>query len=461
MLKSGRRVGLMVDVVTIILSFYLTYTLITWIRGFAPFSYDGRRFYETFAFLMLSTLLSLIFFVEYPTRRLTTWWHEVRIAARINLVSLSVFTVFSFALKIQMFSRLFLASYFIVNMTMMLGNRILIRGTLGLRRKAGWDTRTRLILGCTDVASTYVDRVEAHPQLGIRILGYLANERHILGMPYLGTLSNLRNTLLNHQVDGVVITLPMTDPRIENIIDECELQGIPVELVLDNLSTKLAYSRVVEGMGLPRLILSQVPHSPNAVALKRATDVILSGLTLIVLLPLIGLIALVIKLDDGGPVFFAQTRVGQFGRTFRIHKFRSMKVDAERVRDEFLHLNEMSGPVFKITNDPRVTSVGRWLRKLSLDELPQFYDVFVGNMSLVGPRPPLPSEVQKYDVQYHRRLSVKPGITCLWQISGRNNIDFDAWMSLDLAYIDTWSYSQDLKILLKTIPAVLRGRGAS
>lgn len=138
-----------------------------------------------------------------------------------------------------------------------------------------------------------------------------------------------------------------------------------------------------------------------------------------------------------------------------------MRVDAEQVREQFWHLNEMSGPVFKISDDPRVTRVGRWLRKVSLDELPQLYDVFVGHMSLVGPRPPLPTEVEQYDVQHRRRLSVKPGITCLWQISGRNEVDFQRWMELDLAYIDNWSLGEDLRILMKTIPAVLKGRGAS
>jgi lipopolysaccharide/colanic/teichoic acid biosynthesis glycosyltransferase len=144
-----------------------------------------------------------------------------------------------------------------------------------------------------------------------------------------------------------------------------------------------------------------------------------------------------------------------------MHKFRSMRVDAEALKAQLLHLNEMGGPVFKIKNDPRVTRVGRFLRKTSLDELPQFLDVLVGNMSLVGPRPPLPSEVSQYDAHHRRRLSVKPGITCLWQISGRNEIDFDEWVDLDLRYIDNWTYLLDLKILLQTVPAVLRKKGAS
>ena len=458
--SNGRRLGIIVDFVTIMVSFFVTFFIETWLQSRVPFAPQGRTYFETYAFLTLTGTLSLLF-VEYPIRRLTTWWHEVKIAFRLNVILILLFSAFSFILKLHSFSRMFIGTYFVVNILFMVANRGVIRSILGVRRKAGWDIKTRLIVGCGTMALLYLERVKQHPQMGIRVVGYLASSRETMPLAYLGQFSDLREVLRTHQIDGVVITLPMTDPRIEEVIDECDLHGIPVELTLDSLSSKLAYSQVIYGMGLPRLTLSQVPHAPNAVLLKRITDFILSGLALLILSPVFLLIALAIKLDDGGPVFFSQTRAGQFGRLFQIHKFRSMKVNAEEIRGQLLHLNEMSGPVFKITSDPRVTRVGNWLRKLSLDELPQFYDVFVGTMSLVGPRPPLPLEVQQYDTQYRRRLSVKPGITCLWQISGRNNIDFDAWMDLDLAYIDNWSYAEDLRILLKTIPAVLRGHGAS
>lgn len=458
--SNGRRLGILVDFVTIMASFFVTFFFESWVQGHVPFASPGRTYFETYAFLTLTGTLSLLF-VEYPVKRLTTWWHDVKIAIRLNITLILLFSAFSFALKVHSFSRLFIGTYFVVNITLMMANRGAIRSLLGIRRRAGWDTKTRLIVGCGKMAFIYLDRLEKHPHMGIRVVGYVANGHETLRVPYLGKLSDLRDVLGTHQIDGVVITLPMTDNRIEEIIDECELHGIPVELTLDNLSSKLAYSQVVQGMGLPRLTLSQVSHAPNALLLKRITDFFLSGLSLLILSPAFLIIALAIKLDDAGPVFFTQTRVGQFGRSFQIHKFRSMKVNAEHIREQLLHLNEMSGPVFKISSDPRVTRVGNWLRKLSLDELPQFYDVFIGAMSLVGPRPPLPSEVKQYDIQYRRRLSVKPGITCLWQISGRNNIDFDAWMDLDLAYIDNWSYGKDIRILLKTIPAVLRGHGAS
>jgi lipopolysaccharide/colanic/teichoic acid biosynthesis glycosyltransferase len=194
---------------------------------------------------------------------------------------------------------------------------------------------------------------------------------------------------------------------------------------------------------------------------KRWLDAGVAALALAVLSPVYLLLALAVRLDSPGPVFYASTRLGRRARPFRFYKFRSMVRDAERQRDRYLHLNEMDGPVFKITRDPRVTRVGRLLRKTSLDELPQLVSVLRGEMSLVGPRPPIPAEVEQYQPWQRRRLSVTPGITCLWQVRGRNRISFEDWMKLDLEYIDTMSLGRDLWILWATIPAVLRGSGAS
>ncbi|OFW75806.1 MAG: hypothetical protein A2201_08530 [Alicyclobacillus sp. RIFOXYA1_FULL_53_8] len=212
-----------------------------------------------------------------------------------------------------------------------------------------------MIVGCGTVALIYHDRVNQHPKLGIKILGYVADSPQTKVMPFLGELSDLRSVLRDHQIDGVVVTLPLTDPRMESVINECELHGVPVELTLDNLSSKLVHSRGVHGLGVPRLTLSQASQEPFAVELKRVTDIVLSGAALVLFSPVFLVIAIAIKLDDGGPVLFAQTRVGQFGRMFKIHKFRSMGLDAEKMRHQLLHLNEMSGTVFKISDDPRVT----------------------------------------------------------------------------------------------------------
>ncbi len=202
-----------------------------------------------------------------------------------------------------------------------------------------------------------------------------------------------------------------------------------------------------------------VKHVPYAHA-KRALDVVLASVGLVALSPLLLLCAILVRLTSRGPIIFKQTRVGQGGRLFTCYKFRSMCVGAEQMRDRLLHLNEVSGPVFKIRNDPRLTPIGRVLRKLSLDELPQLWNVLMGDMSIVGPRPPVPSEVAQYGIRELGRLAVKPGLTCLWQINGRSNIQFDHWVELDLLYIDTMSLWRDLGIIVKTVPAVLTARGA-
>jgi exopolysaccharide biosynthesis polyprenyl glycosylphosphotransferase len=213
--------------------------------------------------------------------------------------------------------------------------------------------------------------------------------------------------------------------------------------------------------GMPLLSFATTPTSQLKLMLKRTLDVVLASLLLLIALPIVSVIALMIKATSGGNVLFRQTRCGLNGRFFTLYKFRTMVEGAEERRRELLHLNEMNGPVFKLRSDPRVTAFGRFLRRFSLDELPQFWNVLRGDMSLVGPRPPIPEEVAKYQRWQRRRLAMKPGMTCLWQISGRNNLDFDRWMELDLEYIDSWSPTLDFKILLKTIPAVLSGKGAS
>lgn len=199
----------------------------------------------------------------------------------------------------------------------------------------------------------------------------------------------------------------------------------------------------------------------STLLLKRVFDVVASAAFLVVFSPLFLLIATLVKLEDGGPVFFRQTRVGKFGREFQMWKFRSMCLDAETKMKELLALNQHSeGVTFKIKNDPRITKIGKWLRKFSLDELPQFFNVLIGDMSLVGPRPPVPREVTKYSIADRRRLLVTPGITCFWQIGGRSEIDFSGQVQLDVRYIESQSFWLDLKILFKTVPAVLNGKGA-
>jgi exopolysaccharide biosynthesis polyprenyl glycosylphosphotransferase len=238
-------------------------------------------------------------------------------------------------------------------------------------------------------------------------------------------------------------------------------QGIGVRYALALLPHAKARVQLEEMDGVPLVALSTGPTNPLSLALKRAVDVALAALLLAIALPVVAVVALLIKVSEGGSVFFLQRRCGLHGRLFTLYKFRTMVADAEARRREIEHLNEMDGPVFKARSDPRVTRVGRLLRKFSLDELPQLWNVLRGDMSLVGPRPPIPEEVASYQRWQRRRLAMKPGITGLWQVSGRNELDFESWMELDLHYIDHWSPWLDLKILARTIPVVLSGRGAS
>lgn len=222
------------------------------------------------------------------------------------------------------------------------------------------------------------------------------------------------------------------------------------------LSESQRHPRLPTLVGVP---LSHDPYSARAI-IKRAFDMLAAAAALLSLAPLLALIAMAVKLSSKGPVLFVQTRVGAGGKVFRLYKFRSMVVDAESQIDNIKGLNEASGPVFKIKRDPRVTRVGRFLRKHSLDELPQLFNVLRGDMSVVGPRPPLPSEVKQYQPWQLRRLSVPQGLTCIWQVSGRSDVSFEEWVRLDLKYIDTWSLRQDLRIILQTVLVVLRGSGA-
>jgi exopolysaccharide biosynthesis polyprenyl glycosylphosphotransferase len=208
------------------------------------------------------------------------------------------------------------------------------------------------------------------------------------------------------------------------------------------------------------LTFASSPQNEFALFFKRTVDVVISAIALVFLSPLLLALAVLIKVTSRGPVFYRQTRCGLGGRQFTLLKFRSMAADADERFPELRELNEVDGPVFKMRNDPRCTPLGRWMRTLSLDELPQLWNVLCGHMSLVGPRPPLPHEVEQYEPWQRRRLRIRPGLTCLWALEGRSQLRFDRWVKLDLLYIDNWSVWLDFKILLKTIPAVLSGRGA-
>ena len=267
----------------------------------------------------------------------------------------------------------------------------------------------------------------------------------------------------NHAVDEVLVALPIDrhGPLVHSIVLRCEEQGITVRLQTEISKLRTARSYLDDLEGLPVLTIQSGPQEGWQLLLKRWIDIIVSGILLIILSPLFLLVALLIKRDSPGPVFFAQNRVGLNKRRFKILKFRTMREGSEQQQDTLEHLNEAEGPVFKIKNDPRITPLGLFLRRFSIDELPQLINVLKGDMSLVGPRPLPERDVNRINKQWHkRRFSIKPGITCLWQVNGRSTIGFNEWVRMDLDYIDKWSLGLDFKILIMTIPAVFRGPGA-
>jgi exopolysaccharide biosynthesis polyprenyl glycosylphosphotransferase len=277
-------------------------------------------------------------------------------------------------------------------------------------------------------------------------------------------VADLPGIIANDVIDEVFVALPIKSQysQIETAINLLEEQGIMVHMFTDHFPHRLARSHPSEFEGAPLLSLHSAPPVTWRTELKRMLDIVVASSSLLVLSPLFAIVALAIRLDSPGPVFFIQNRVGFNKRRFRMLKFRTMCVDAEARMQELEHLNEKTGPIFKITNDPRTTRVGKWMRRASIDELPQLINVLLGDMSIVGPRPLSVRDALRMEVAWQkRRFSVKPGLTCLWQVSGRSNLSFEQWMELDLEYIDRWSLGLDGIILLRTIPAILLARGAS
>ena len=317
-----------------------------------------------------------------------------------------------------------------------------------------------IIVGAGPQGQRLAEILNHHPELGLNLLGFI-DDLKVPGV--IGPLEELAQILADNVVDELMIALPVKDfyPQINEIARIAEEQGVVVRFCSELFNLRRARVRGEQLDDLPVFTLYTAPLSAWRGDCKRVIDVVGAAALLIVCSPLMLLVALLIKLTSPGPVLFVQERLGLNKQRFPMFKFRTMVVDAERRQKELEALNEAEGPVFKLKDDPRITPVGRWLRKTSLDELPQFFNVLRGELSLVGPRPLPVRDFERFnEYWFNRRFSVKPGITCIWQVSGRSETSFDQWIRQDLEYIDKWSLALDLKILVKTIPAVLRGTGA-
>lgn len=347
--------------------------------------------------------------------------------------------------------------------------RLGLRLNLRRLRQRGHNVKALLLVGGGARGRRFAAQLKQRQDLGYKLIGYVDTDLafagdELLGAPWLGKIADLPRIVANEIIDEVAIALPIKShyTQIETAVALLEEQGITTHLLSDLFPQKLARSHPSDFNGLPIVTLDSAPRFSWRTEAKRIIDLAGAALLLLFAAPILFLAAIAIKLDSAGPVFFVQERVGLNKRRFRMIKFRTMSADAESRMKDIEHLNEKTGPIFKIRNDPRITSVGRWLRKTSVDELPQLINVLLGDMSIVGPRPLSLRDALRMELAWQkRRFSVKPGLTCLWQVSGRSNLSFEQWMQLDLEYIDHWSLGLDASILLRTIPAIVLARGAS
>jgi exopolysaccharide biosynthesis polyprenyl glycosylphosphotransferase len=412
------------------------------------------------------------YFIRYKADRLVALHNQLKNLLKATSLATFWLMIVCAAFGVKSFNVFNILIFFVVVTLIGIVSRLALRVILLSARRSGYNYRFLLVIGANSRSREVAGKIDGKPELGYKIVGFVAETPEAMaewpesspgGREVLGLLSNLRDILIGERVDEVIVCLPV-DARFSDItmiVQHARDLGIVVRLMPEFADGTLLRNLHVEEFEDEYVVTLFREQMLLQLLLKRLIDTALSLVVLIILCPLMAAVAILIKLTSPGPVLFVQNRVGMNQRQFRLYKFRSMVADAEARKRELAHLNERDGPAFKIENDPRITRIGRFIRKTSIDELPQLFNVLSGEMSLVGPRPPLPDEVKKYEWMFRKRLSVKPGITCIWQISGRNNVSFDRWMQMDHEYIENWSFWLDLKILAKTVPAVLLSRGAS
>ncbi len=462
-----RALWLAIDVVLINVAFVAGYLLRYQVKLFWDIQFDAPL--GSYAGIQLLFTASLLFFFwtdnVYSVRN-ASWTEQMsRIAGATLKMPFAVWTAI-FIIGPEVYSRLMILQAALVLLLLLGIARAAKRTVEASLRARGVGVSNLLIVGAGELGRAAMRTIFARPDLGYRCVGFVDDDPQrgqtdIGRFPALGDTQAVATLIREHNVDEVLITLPWSaQSKIQEIVALCERLGVTARVVPSIL--QLNYSRidVNDFGGIPVLGIRGATVSPVNRLLKRAFDLALGALISLLSLPLVAVAALAVRLESPGPAIFTQMRAGMNGRPFKIYKLRSMRVGAEEERKRLEALNEVEGPMFKIRNDPRVTRVGRIIRKLSIDEFPQFWNVLRGDMSIVGPRPALLSEVAEYDDWHRDRLRVKPGITGLWQISGRSELKFEEMVLLDVYYIDNWSLLEDVTIVLRTVPYLLSNRGA-
>lgn len=469
-------VRMAIDGGLIYLAFVLAYTVRYQLRLVPLVSQESDQPLAAFWGIQigLGVTTLLVFHIKglYAQPRGASWLDQmIKIAGGV-LTSVAVLIMGSLLTSPVLNSRLIFALFYAAALLIFGLERFTVKRLRMLLWRRGINIRRVLVVGANYAGQRIMKDLMERPDLGYTLAGYVEEEADdgpwavpMTGHGYparLGRITDVDDVIAAGKIDEVIVALPATaHNRITDVIERCQRHRVSFRLIPDLFEIRFNQVQIDALNGIPLIGLKEVALQGGNLWIKRTLDTLLAAAVLILVAPIMALLALLIKVDSPqGPVLFAQERVGYGGRRFRCYKFRSMHPDAEALKADLLLLNEASGPFFKMRNDPRITRVGKWLRKTSLDELPQLFNILCGAMSWVGPRPSVPSEVAQYSDWHLRRLETTPGLTGLWQVSGRSDLSFDDMVKLDLFYAENWSLGFDIKIILLTIPAVLKGKGA-
>jgi len=467
-----KRAAQFADFFTTFGSFVISYLIWNWIRLSTSLGVGkaiNLEISDLFWIVIFSILWVILFekFNAYTFQRFTSLVREYSIVFKVSLCGILIILASFFLFRFKYIPRSYILIFLVINYISLVIEKSFLFCIANQLRRRGVDRKKVLAVLDGEDSFNILEKIKENIGWGLDIVGILKNGVNSYSSVNVNNnkAKNFNNEFVNfihkNPVDEVIIcTSDESLSRIKNIFDICEKEGIRVRLISDFFS-KIAKRITIDYVyNTPIISFFHTHYDEWALYIKRLMDIMISSVMLLILLPIFIIIAIAIKLDSKGPIFYEWNVVGFNKKPFKSWKFRTMIAEADKLKAKLLDKNEMKGPVFKMKNDPRVTKVGRFLRKYSLDELPQLWSVLKGDMSLVGPRPAGPHELERYESWQRRKLSIKPGITCLWQVKGRNKInDFSEWVRLDLEYIDNWSIWLDIKILLMTIHAVVKGTG--
>jgi exopolysaccharide biosynthesis polyprenyl glycosylphosphotransferase len=471
--RPGSRLSTLVMVLLDVLFINAAFVVAYWLRYDVEFggTVEEANFVPLAAFLPVQaslTLITVLVFVAeglYRGPRRPSWPNQFSIIVRGTIIAMAVLIIIVFIFRPYFFSRLIFAQAWLLMVVLLGLIRLLEDGLRSMLRRRGIGVVRLLLVGAGEVGRSIMQSLVAQPGLGYEVVGFVDDDpeklQDIGRFKALGGTSDIPHLVSERAVDEVIITLPwLSHGKVLAIMNHCQQRRVQVKVVPDLFQISMNQVDIDELNGIPLIGLREPSLQVTSQLVKRGIDILVSLTSIIALSPVLAATALAIVIDSPGSAIFPQIRVGQGGRTFTLYKFRSMRTGADDEKDDLRRVTETNGVTFKLKADPRRTRVGRFIRRTSLDELPQFYNVLRGEMSLVGPRPAIPSEVEKYEEWHRKRLLVKPGLTGLWQVMGRSELPFEEMVMLDVFYIENWSLPMDLKILLRTIPSVLSGRGA-